>query len=215
MRVLSGLGVASIVVLLAGASAAMGGQVYSSEASFLAKLESGYYLEDFSSYAYGSPLDGTAASLTQDYSGGSGYQYRASALSALYSNESALSTNSVYDALKIEFTGAPVTAVGGIFTATDVSGGLLASDVVIKLSDGTTVILDNPTSSSFWGYTSDVAITSMTLDAPDSPNFAWPTLDHFYVGSVSATAIPLPAAAWAGLGLMGAMAVRRVVGLRK
>ncbi len=178
----------SCVLVLTLASTAFAATQYDDEPSFLANLASPYYLEDFVGWTYGNPLDGSQTDC--DFGPVEGYSWHAFAVNALWSNFSALSTNNSGDPLVITFTGLPVTALGGNFTATDISGNIIPGTVLIDLSDGTHTELVDPTAGTFTGYTSDVPIVSVTIDSPDDGSISrWPQLDHFYVGSM----IPEPA----------------------
>jgi MYXO-CTERM domain-containing protein len=101
-----------------------------------------------------------------------------------------------------------VTAVGGNFWSTDINFNAFAADVTVELSDGQTVTFASSSASDFRGFTSNVAITSLTIDAVDGDPidgpFAWSTLDNLYVGA----AVPAPGA-MALLGLGGLAAARR------
>lgn len=182
----------ALSLLLAVASTAPATTVvYTNEAAFLAAIQAGYYLEDFSTYVYGSPLDGSQT--TQNYGPVNGFSYQASAPDGLWSNTSALSVNTSTDSLLITFTGAPVTAVGGIFTSTDVNGNHIALSISAGVL-GTS--LTDFSGTMFAGFTSDVPLAWLRVDAFDFlPSiFNWPQLDHFYVGQAQTRdgAIPEP-----------------------
>lgn len=119
----------------------------------------------------------------------------------------AISTRQASDALVINFTSNNVYAVGGEFWATGALGQSVWAYITITLSDGSTVTFDT-LGPEFYGFTSDVVITSMTIEAERVllPKLldAWVTMDNFYVGT--AAIVPLPPAAWAGLGLLGVTA---------
>ncbi len=176
------------------------------EAGFLGVIQPDYYLEDFDGYTYGSPLDGSQT--TCAYGPVNGYAYTASAPQGLWSNVGALSTNNTADPLTIEFTGKPVTAVGGIYGVTDIAGEPIDGVAHVTFSDGSWFdITYTGGSNAFMGYTSDIPITSMVFDAPDDGDvYRWPQLDHFYVGQV----VPEPASlAVLGLGALALLRRRR------
>ncbi|MEI6336087.1 MAG: VPLPA-CTERM sorting domain-containing protein [Methylococcaceae bacterium] len=219
------------IMLLAQASLASAATtVFTDEATFLAQIKPGYYLEEFSNYTYNEngsfPLDGTQ--MTQSYEPINGYSWTAATipdgtaqgLNGLFSIPNALSTWAAEDLLTITFTGSPVTALGGIFASTDSNGDVTQQEVVITLSDN-----DNTSvrffGSDFRGFTSDIAIASLTIDAVDvgPNNVFWPKLDRFYIGSVLPdpvpvsqipAVVPVPAAIWLfGSGLLGLFSLTR------
>jgi len=203
------------VMLLAQAplaSAATTG--FDNEVDFLAQLNPTYYLEEFSGSHYGIPLSGA---LTENYGAVYGYSWTASVpnnwppangVVGLFSLTNALTTWAGEDTLTITFTGNPVTALGGIFSSTDINGAVIQQKVTVNLNDNTSVWL---TGSAFRGFTSDFAILSLAIDAVDVnlTTVFWPRLEHFYVGSAIA-AVPIPAAAWLfGSGLLGLLSLKR------
>jgi MYXO-CTERM domain-containing protein len=189
------------MIFLAGAALAAPAMadVYTDSASFLAAIEPGYYYNNFT----GVP---TGAQPSLSYSSG-GFSYTIStgpgALSGLYNDTGLVSTDNAQDVLYIEFTSGNVTAVGGNFWATDISFFPIAATVAINLSDGTSVSFNSTSANDFRGFTSNVTITSMTIDAIDGVAFAWTAMDNLYVGMV-----PAPGA-MALLGLGGLAASRR------
>lgn len=173
---------------------------YYNEPSFLAALAGPYYVEDFVGYTYGAPLDGTQTS--QAYGPVNGFAYNALCAGGLWSNESALSTNSAFDTIMLEFTGAPVTAVGGNLMVTDINGNIISGDVIITLEDGSQQVLTDQTANSFFGFSTTMPIASVEFTADGTVN-SWVQLDHLYVGQ-----IPEPASL-ALLALGGLAAIRR------
>jgi len=191
---------ASAAIALA-ASSALAGTFYSTEASFVAAIQPSPYIENFSSFTFGSPLNGTQTTYVAP--GGNGFGWTAAATGGLYSNSSALSTNLAQDPLTINFTSGNVTALGGNFTNTDISGAIIPGTVTIVTSDGGTQTVTNPTAASFLGYTSTVPIVSVTITSAGATN-NWPQVDHFYSAR---GAVPEPASigvAAMGLGLIAA-----------
>lgn len=185
------------------ASAANGAVAYTNEADFVNQLQPGYYLEEFDGYTYGSYVD-----LTLDLAQGP-WSYTLGAAGGgsnqLFSGDGNMSTDSALDALTVTFTGADVYAVGGFFFAGDFSGFYQVGPIELSLSDGTFYSFDPASDSEFVGFVSNVPITSMSIEAPDVTGNAWPTIDHFYVGT---TVIPGPGAL-ALLGVAGLAGSRR------
>ena len=196
-----GIKALAAAVALAGlvSSASAQGTVYTTEGSFLSSLGPTRYLEDFSTFTFGNPLNGTQ--FTWASPGANGFGWTASAVGGLYSNVSALSTNQANDPLVIMFTGAPVTAFGGIFANTDINGNIIPGTITVTTSDGGNFVV--PTTNLFRGYTSTVPITQISMVAAGTTS-NWVQLDHFYTG----TAIPEPGTiallSLGGVGLAGA-----------
>jgi len=188
-----------MVAILGASSAALGADVVTSEAEFLDVIMDGYYLEDFDAYYYGSYQEYTLDLAQGDWA------YTISAygdtMSFLWSGDSCMSTNNAYDGLLVEFTGAPVTAVGGWFYGSDISGFYIPGPIHIELGDGTEYDFDPTSGEDFRGFVSDVPIASIWIDAPDTMAITWATMDHFYVGM----AVPAPGA----LLLLGLAGLRR------
>jgi hypothetical protein len=123
-----------------------------------------------------------------------------------------LSTNTATDTVTLNaFTGG-VTAAGGNFFGSDISGLFAAGDITVSATDGsgtTTQTIIGATQASFLGFVSTGALSSLTFVAVQpAATFLWPTLDNL----VLATTVPEPqtyAMMLAGLGLVGFMARRR------
>lgn len=162
--------------------------VYEEEGQFLNVLCTPYYLDDFNGLAYGSVTTPTWVA-----PGANGYGYTVSALGGsgnLYSVPGAHSTDSAAAKLKVTMTGAPVTAIGGLFYGSDINGLFLSATVTVELDNGFVYAFSPSSATDFVGFTTTSPIVSLTIDAgPDTPSPIWPTLDHFYVGCM----IPEPA----------------------
>lgn len=177
--------------------------VYTDEASFLANITDSY------ANGFDDAVTGPIASLSYD-NGTYSYTVSASgdAAGTLYNDTGLVSTDSALDGILVSFTGAAVTAVGGNFWATDVAVLPTGTDIVITLSDGTVESFTSTGASDFRGFTSDIAISSIFIDAldvdPDAGPYYWATMDNLVVGS----AIPTPGSL-ALLGMGGLAASRR------
>lgn len=204
MRIVARCGALALVASASLANAAQ----FSNEAAFVANLNPGYYLEQFSGY----PLNSGHAT-PMGFAGGSGYSYQASTGAQAflvfdlsgnkYLTTSGTDTFQWSSPITITFTGAPVTAIGGSFFMTTAFGGLAGSDVSMSLSDGTQVVLNGQTNGSFYGYTSTTPISSLTISPPATHHFV--SIDNLYVGSAI---VPAPGVAGL-LALAGVASARR------
>lgn len=168
---------------------------YTDEGAFLTAIAPAHYLEDFDEFQYGVHLNGTQTNWSAP--GSNGFGWDAFASLGLWSIDGALSTSMLEDPLVITFTGAPVTAFGGIFYATDNPGFIVpGTDVRLILSNGASQTFTS-SGTEFLGWAGESALTSVELSvAPMSGTFI--TADHVYTG----TMVPEPAGfAAGGLGL--------------
>jgi hypothetical protein len=193
--------IATLAVLAAAGTA--NAAVFTSSAAFLPNLAPGFYLENFSGV-----VAGPAASL--NFGPVNGYSYtvgtQAGAVSGLYNDPGLISHDNANDRIVVTFTGAPVTAIGGNFWSSDINFAAIPATVTLSLSDGTNEVFNSTSAADFRGFTSLVPITSMSIDASDTPTFAWSTMDNLYVGA----AIPAPGSiALMGLGALVAGRRRR------
>ncbi|MGP1308924.1 MAG: hypothetical protein ACTS27_01855 [Phycisphaerales bacterium] len=198
MRIAAAAAAASV----AGLATAGTATVYTDMATFMANVQMGSYTNDFTGVPTGSVPDLSFGPVN-------GYSYIIDAVGGgsgnLFNDPGLISTDSALDSIVVSFTGAPVTAVGGNFWASDISFLPTGTGITINLSDGTNVSYTSTGPSDFRGFISDVAITSITIDAPEAGLAnAWATMDNLTVGA----AIPAPGAA-AVLGLAGLAAARR------
>lgn len=173
---------------------------YTSPATFLSQLAAGAYTETFTGLT-------DPASNSLGFASG-GFAYTASAPSGLYVSAGFLGTNQIDQALTISFTSGNVKAFAASFFVTDISDQFQPVAVRLNLSDGTSTTF-TPTTivDSFRGYTSNVAIASVTIAAPGQSRYA--SLDDLVVGTVSA--VPEPAAfVLMSVGLLGLLAGARL-----
>lgn len=106
--------------------------------------------------------------------------------------------------LTIEFSGNDVYGVAGNFFATNQGFSVVGSFVKITVEDGTVHTGWVNSNSAFLGfYSTDSAITKITLSLPFSFGFAYPTLDN-----MSIAVVPAPSAL-ALIGLAGFSRRRR------
>ena len=183
-----------------GLTVAANATFYTTEATFLAAIDPTFYLEDFGNFTFGDPLDGSQA--TWSAPGGNGYGWDVAAANGLWSNTSALSTNTADDSLDFTFTGLPVTAFAGVIANTDISGNSQGGTVTLTMSNGDTMTVADGT---FLGWVGTTAVSGASIVAQDSANpngFDWIQIDHAYTGA-TAPVVPEPASlAVLGLGAM-------------
>lgn len=190
--------VSAAAVAVASAASA---DTFTNESDFLNAINGDYYHETFDGVSYGDPIDDPWVA-----PGANGYGWTATSLDGLglWWNDNALSLNNATDSLVITFTGLDVTAFGGNFTAGDISGNPIVGTTTIELSNGDSFELDNQDLTSFFGWTGEEAIDSITISADAGAVNAWPALGNFYIGQ----AVPGPGA-MALLGLAGLAGCRR------
>lgn len=195
--------VATPVALLCLAGAANAQAVmYNDSASFLANLAPGFYLENFNTVV------GTFSS--KSFSS-NGFSYTVSAPGNLIPVNGAISTVNKNDSISIVFSGAPVSAVGGNFFDTNLSGNYILGGITVHLSDGTNSTFAPTSASQFEGFTTaSGSIMSLSIQAIQTSVDTFPTLDNFYVGGFSGApqggTVPEPGslAQLAGFGIVGA-----------
>lgn len=172
--------------------------LYTNSANFLAHTSAGFT----------NTFTGAEISPPGSYSSGA-FAYTLSAAGGLYSNGDFIGTNLPNDALTITFTGAPVTAIGGNFYATNISDIFQSVAITATLSNGTSTTYTPGSTATFRGVTTDLAITSLILSAPGAGLYVG--LDNFFVGTAAVTStVPEPASlGLLGAGLIGLAAMRR------
>ncbi|MBL8308153.1 MAG: PEP-CTERM sorting domain-containing protein [Rubrivivax sp.] len=125
-----------------------------------------------------------------------------------------LSTNTATDAITFNgFTGG-VSAVGGNFFGSDISGLFAAGDITLTATDASgsvTQTIVGATTTSFVGFVSTGLMTSLVVSSVQpAAGFLWPTVDNLTLAQ--AGVVPEPgsyALMFAGLGFLGFMARRR------
>ena len=170
---------------------------YTSPAAFLATLAPGSYTEGFATPPSGAPTTAT-------FSGGA-FSYTVGAPGGLYGNGTLIGTNLPAETLTVTFTGAPVTAVGGNFWATDVFDAFQPTPITLTLSNGTTTTFTpaSETVGSFRGFTSSLAISSLTIASTAA---VYAGMGNLTVGATAP--IPEPST-WLLMGLgVGALLLR-------
>lgn len=153
----------------------------------------------------------TATTSNLDPNGGTGFYGAGS------SADHWLSTNYALDTVTFSnFTGG-VSALGGLFFGSNISGAFASGNVILTATDslGATVTrtITSATTSSFLGFVSTGSMSNVTLSAvqPTGGNL-WPTANNLTLAQAAATpAVPEPAT-WAmmilGMGAVG-FAMRR------
>ncbi|MDP2008030.1 MAG: PEP-CTERM sorting domain-containing protein [Rubrivivax sp.] len=192
--------VAAAFALAAATAVSAQTTTYTSSAAFLPNVGAGSYTEAFAVPSF-------SGDATADFSSG-GFSYTVSVPgNTLYGNGGFIGTNGPNFPMLVTFTGAPVTAVGGNFFATNISDVFQAVPITVTLSDGTTSMFTPASeSASYRGFVSTLAITSLTLGAPGASLYVG--MDNLTVGVASV--VPEPATALLlGLGLGGVLLARR------
>jgi hypothetical protein len=197
-------------------STAVAFTAYTSEANFVAALES-YYLEEFNDLE----MDGGESSLARGPV--NGFSYRIEAMdssgdsSDLYFMDQSLSTNGPAHSLVFTFTGDDVTAFGGFLwpTTLDCSNAVAGIDVEMHFTGGNseTYAIQSAAFDTFTGFISDDAITSIIFS--ENGDSVWTdgdglfvSADHVYAGASSS--VPIPAAVWLlGSGLVSLISIRK------
>lgn len=172
---------------------------YTTQASFLAAVNAGFYTENFQSLS----ITGTTPSPLNYSSLGFSYSVAASTstfFGAGTSGDHWLSTNIATDSITITFTSGNVTAVGGFFFTSDINGAAVAGGVTISTNLTAAQNLLGTTPATFIGFTSPVPFTTLTFSAIQSGPI-WPTANDLTVGVMS-TAVPEPTT-WALMGIAG------------
>jgi hypothetical protein len=211
---LTGVIVAAMIAAGPLASPSRANQIYTDQAAFLAAVESGYYLEDFDSTATGfdaGPISYSDGTFSYDVSATNGLVPFANPGDA---GDIWMGPNTATNPLIFTMTGGNVTAVGGYFFPTDLSGGPSTTNVIATLDNGDEFSVLTNSSTNFIGFTTLSSIVSLSLSVDNSgagvtQPFRWPTANDLIVGNASVGVIPEPGSivlgasglAFVGLGL--------------
>jgi len=210
--------VAFAAFVAASGVAVAGPTAYTSQASFLAAIAS-VGVDTFDD------LDPTTSLATPQNRSAGAYSYTASVgPSGIFFPASDdgvdvwLSSFSRTDTITFGNFSAGVRGVGGFFFGSDVFGlSTAAASLTITATDASgtsTQVLLNPSTSSFLGFVSTGALTSLTVAvgvAGSGEDLVWPTINNLTLGTAAA-AVPEPetyALMLGGLGLLGWTARRR------
>jgi hypothetical protein len=132
-----------------------------------------------------------------------------------------LSTNTATDTITFNtFTGGS-QAVGGNFFGSDITGSFLAGNITLVATDSSgsvTQTIVGATTSSFLGFVSDSAVTSLTVTSVQpTTGFLWGTVDNLVFAKRAGVVAAIPeSSTWlmmlAGFGLVGGAMRRRSTG---
>lgn len=204
---------------LAGSSSVHAGfviyQSETAESDFIAAIQAGYYLNDFTT------LKRETIPSPASFSGGSpGFSYDVSAVGDLWGAPAtgtqpygrAIVANTADLNLVFTFTSGNVNAAGGYFFLTDVNDSLAAGKLTITATAGISGnwIINSPTATwpvRFFGIISDDPISSITLKT--NTTGAYSSATHFYAGTTTASAPEPSSLALCGLGVAGLALLRR------
>jgi len=184
--------------------------VHTDQASFLAALDPGFYLETFDTTATGS----TPAPLLFS---ASGFSYNvdlvAPAFSGLFPftipggdpSDIIMASNDARDTIIFDFTSGNVTAAGGFFFSADLAGDATDADVIIDTDQTDPMALSTGGSTTiFLGFTSDTPLDFLTIIGDSTNIVAFASANDFIVGS----AVPEPSAAILALTALASLSHR-------
>lgn len=153
--------------------------VYTDREEFMALVAPGYLAPVFSQTGQiATPLNfsnpGFAISMVTDPVGG-----------ALWGEPGGIITpGAAADAIRINFTGGPVTAVGMNVWGTDINVVPISANITITLSDGT-VETYTTSSQTFRGFITEAPITSIVIDGSSASPPTWTTISQLVVGAAN------------------------------
>lgn len=200
--VLQSLALAASLVASSSASAAL--TVYTSQASFLSAIAPAG-VDTFSDLSI---TDATASPMARR---AGSYTYVATSTTSFYGAGTPanpwLSTNAATDSITFSGFSGGVSAIGGLFFGSNVSGAFATGTIMLTATDSLgatlTQTLTNATVTSFLGFTSSGRVTSLVVTAVSPTSSVWPTVDNL---TLSVVAVPEPqsvALMLGGLGLLG------------
>jgi PEP-CTERM motif len=205
---------AAALVVLSGAAFA-GPTLYTSAASFAAATTA----PGVDTYTGFSITSSTPSPITRN---AGAYTYTATAETTTFFGAGTtanpwLSTNTATDSITFSNFIGGVTAIGGNFFGSDISGLFAAGDITLTATDSTgstTFTITGATVNSFAGFVSSTTgFTSLVVrSVQPASGFLWPTVDNLTLAKTLVTAVPEPetyALMLAGLGVLGFVARRR------
>ncbi len=188
---------------------------YTDTAAFLAQLNPNAYTETFTSPTRGNApsfsysQNGFSYTITSTSTPGSGYD------SAVYLGNGITGANFPFSNVVFTFTSGNVTAVGGNFFQTSINDEFLSSPVTLTLSNGATTTYTPTSTGTFQGFTTTLAISSITFAAPTQDGI-YPAIDNFTVGTnKNLAAVPEPGVWVTAASLLGTTGIGLVRGRRR
>ncbi|MFZ4507370.1 MAG: PEP-CTERM sorting domain-containing protein [Fimbriimonas sp.] len=143
-------------------------------------------MEEFADFSYANPVAGQTS---WDAPGGSGYGFTASASAGLWANDGVLSVVDSDAQVSLAFSGATVSAFGGYFANTDITGAFIPGTVTFAVSSGDSQVVSVGSGPVFIGWVgAPITSASLLASSADPANFV--QLDHLIVG---AAPVPEPA----------------------
>ena len=191
------------LVMLSACSFSHAATLFTDSASFLVRLDPGFYTENFETkLGTFTPASGT------EFNGGV-FRYNMTATTGpLYSGSGIFGAYNYDSELSINFLDGNINAVGGNFFETDSTDTFLSNSITISLSDGTVVTYTPSAQDDYRGFVADEGVYLTTLTLAVDGSARWQSLDNLTVGAVSY--VPEPAStALLGVALITLAATRR------
>jgi hypothetical protein len=188
------IGSGLMMMIFAGAQPACAGTaVYTNELDFLAAMGTlPVFLNDFTNFDYlGQLVHSIHAS-----QGGISYSIFSQPPLHAVAFDGAVSTINTNDRIVVTFTSTNVTAVGGLFFASDTNATPVSGSVTLSLSDGTQIQVGSSQGAPapFAGFVSDGPLIEF-LTLTNGTSDAYPALSHLYVAGPPALSIALKGSA--------------------